>query len=343
MEPSAVTTVRFSEYGNWKLLCRLTREDILDNNRSLIILDVLLVAIFGIVVMAIMIPIVQKFMKPLAEVSEQMGEIARGNLDARVTIKSDDEISEVGRSFNIMAQQLQENIFKMLEQEKREQKIKYSLLVSQVDPHFIYNTMNTITYLAQKNQNEDVIAVNKAMIEILKDRLRIEVDNVYDTIEQEIKVVKQYLIIQEYRYTKTFKAKIEVQEDVLSFYIVKNVLQPLVENAIFHGILCNKDEDGEIIGGRISIFISLHEKCINIIVSDNGAGMSKKTIEDLDSNQLTTKRGEHIGIRNIKERIRYIYGDNYEFLLKSQEGEGTTITINLPIVTENRENQSKTF
>ena len=121
------------------------------------------------------------------------------------SVNSTDEIGEVGASFNVMAKRLQENIVEMVEQEKRERQLKYGLMISQVDPHFIYNTMNMITYLAQKNRNEDVIAVNKAMIQILRDRLRIEVDNVYDTVEQEIKVVREYLLIQKYRYTGIFK------------------------------------------------------------------------------------------------------------------------------------------
>ncbi|OYO42995.1 hypothetical protein CG709_20750, partial [Lachnotalea glycerini] len=133
-EKDAITTVRYSDYGEWKLVCRLTRADILKNNSSLILLDQILVAVFGICVVLIMIPLVQKFTRPLSKVSEQMGEIARGNLKARVVVKSEDEIAEVGRAFNIMAKKLQENIDKMLEQEKREQKMRYSLMISQVDP-----------------------------------------------------------------------------------------------------------------------------------------------------------------------------------------------------------------
>ncbi|MFA9464585.1 MAG: sensor histidine kinase [Velocimicrobium sp.] len=334
-EFDGITTVRFSKYGNWKIISRLTRKDILENNQSLILLDELLVAIFGICVVLIMVPLVQRFTKPLVLVSEQMDEIAKGNLLARVIIKSNDEIGDVGKSFNIMAEKVQENIAKMLEQEKREQKMCYSLLISQVDPHFIYNTMNTITYLAQKGRNEDVIAVNRAMIEILKDRLRIEIEEVYDTVEQEIKVVEQYLIIQNYRYADTFKTQIEVQREANASYIAKNLLQPLVENALFHGILCNKDEEGEIIGGCIKISVTREDTHILISVRDNGSGMSEETLKRLDGQLITKIRGEHIGIRNIKERIQYIYGEDCSFVIQSKEGEGTVVTIQLPTIKEN--------
>lgn len=340
-EPDAVTTVCYSQHTGWKIMCRLTREDVLSNNHSLIILCEILVALFGGFVVLIMIPFVQKFTAPLSKVSEQMGEIARGNLQARVRINSNDEIAEVGNSFNIMAEKLQENINKMLEQEKREQKMRYSLLISQVDPHFIYNTMNTITYLAQKGRNEDVIAVNKAMIEILKDRLRIDIEDVYDTVFQEIKVTEQYLIIQDYRYAGTFKTVIQVEENVRKYYIAKNIIQPLVENALFHGILCNKDEEGEVIGGCIRINVSLKNSYINITIEDNGTGMPEEVLEELESQSVSKIRGKHIGIRNIKGRIRYIYGEDCSFNISSKEGEGTVVVVKMPVMEEDEANKEK--
>ncbi|MGN6714372.1 sensor histidine kinase [Anaerocolumna jejuensis] len=333
-EPDGVSIVRMSEYGNWKLITRLTRKDILANNRSVIVLDELLVAIFGICVLLLMVPIVQRFTKPLGEVSKQMDQIARGNLDARVTVYSRDEIGEVGDSFNIMSEKLKENMNKVIEKEKIEQTMRYSLLISQVDPHFIYNTMNTITYLAQKGRNEDVIAVNKAMIEILKDRLRIEISEVYDTVEQEISVVSQYLIIQNYRYEGTFKTKIEVPEEAGAYLIAKNLLQPLVENALFHGILANKDENGEVLGGCITIKIVREDDLLVVTVRDNGAGMSEEMVDILEHQPRAQIRGAHIGLRNIRERIKYIYGEPLNIHIESMEGEGTCVTLRLPIVEE---------
>lgn len=334
-QKDGITTVRFSEEDGWKIICRQSRKDILDNNRSLIFLVEILILCFGFGIVLVMIPIVNHFTGPLTDVSKQMNEIAEGNLDARIEVNSTDEIGEVGASFNVMAKRLQENIVEMVEQEKREQQLKYGLMISQVDPHFIYNTMNMITYLAQKNRNEDVIAVNKAMIQILRDRLRIEVDNVYDTVEQEIKVVREYLLIQKYRYTGIFKSVIDIEAGVESYLIAKNILQPLVENAFFHGILCNTDEEGEVIDGCITIRIRMEEDKVEIIVKDNGAGMSQDKLDELSKPQRklsSMERGEHIGIKNIKERLDYIYENQYRFQIWSKEGEGTIVTIRIPAI-----------
>lgn len=332
IESDAVTMAVFSSYGKWKIMNRLTRTDVMKNNMYLIILDEILVAVFGLGVILLMIPLVNRFTAPLAHVSEQMYEISKGNLEARVKINSKDEIAKVGEAFNLMVEKLQKNINHIIEQEQRAQRMRYSLLISQVDPHFIYNTMNCITYLAQKGKCEEVIAVNKAMIEILKDRLRIDIEDIYDTLEQEIKVVEQYLIIQSYRYADTFKTRISMQDGIEKIYIAKNILQPLVENALLHGILCNKDEEGLIIGGCITIEAALEGGNIVLSVKDNGVGISEEILNELTSDIGTKVRGEHIGIRNIKSRIKYIYGENCAFAIYSKENEGTNVTVRLPVM-----------
>ena len=151
--------------------------------------------IFGVVSILAVVLITNVFVRPLKDVSSQMEAIANGDFNARVDIRSNDEIGQVSQSFNTMAGRLETTMEEILEREKMEHQMRYGLLIAQVDPHFIYNTMNTITYLAQKGRNEDVIIVNRAMIDILRDRLRIDINDVYDTVIQEIHVVEQYLTI----------------------------------------------------------------------------------------------------------------------------------------------------
>lgn len=326
-----VYSTRFLDTGHWTIISYLSREEVLDKNSTQMYMILLSVGIFGIVVVLVIGFIVQKFTRPLREVSNQMDAIAKGNFQARVTIHSQDEIGQVGESFNIMAGRLEEMIGEILEKEKVEQKMRYSLLISQMDPHFIYNTMNTITYLAQRGQNEDVIIVNKAMIEILRDRLRIEISEVYDTVAQEINVVKQYMIIQKYRYEGMFKVKYEVAPETLDCLIIKNILQPLVENALSHGILENKDENGELLGGCIVIRIYKDEVSLHVEVADNGAGMSEERLERVMTENANWERGENIGIRNIRQRIRHIYKTEEGIEIHSVKGRGTKVSLILPI------------
>lgn len=340
IDQGGVYNVRFLDIGDWKLVTRLTRSQVLDMGDTQSYLILISIGVFGIIAIILVALIVRKFISPLGDVLHQMEVISHGDFDARVDIVSEDEIGEVGQAFNAMAEQLEELIRGIVKKEKIEQKMKYNLLISQVDPHFIYNTMNTITYLAQKGRNEDVIIVNKAMIEILRDRLRVEGSHVFDTVEQEINVVNQYLAIQKYRYEGIFKAKIEVDDEALNCLILKSILQPIVENALSHGILENKDENGEPLGGCVSVSIRKEADKLYVVIADNGTGMSEERLSEVLGDETKRKRGQNIGLRNIRSRMHYIYGDEAEFCVDTTEGEGTRVSLVLPADIE-EENQDR--
>ena len=317
--------------GNWHLVTYLSRDEVIARNEPQAYVIIFSFAIFGVVSILAVVLITNVFVRPLKDVSSQMEAIANGDFNARVDIRSNDEIGQVSESFNTMAGRLETTMEEILEREKMEHQMRYGLLIAQVDPHFIYNTMNTITYLAQKGRNEDVIIVNRAMIDILRDRLRIDINDVYDTVIQEIHVVEQYLTIQQYRFQGVFKQQIRVDPKAENIPILKNVIQPLVENALGHGILENKDENGELLGGRISIDADLEGKEVVIRVADNGNGMTEETLEAVLHSPDAPERGTKIGLRNIRERLTYIYGDKATFEITSQPGIGTTVTMRLPV------------
>ena len=331
IEYDGIYTIRYLKNGGWKLLTYMGKDEVVANNVASQYNILIFVAVFGVIVIIAMIVIVKRFTRPLSDLAIQMKAISTGDFKARVHVISGDEIGMVGDAFNLMAERLEDSIEKIVEKEKLEQRMRYGLLISQVDPHFIYNTMNTITYLAQKNRVNDVIVVNKAMIEILKDRLRIEDSDVFDSLKQEINVVKQYLTIQKYRYEDIFKVKYEIEVDCMQCYIAKNMIQPLIENALSHGLLQNKDENGEPLGGCIRIRVYKDQKFIHINITDNGVGMTQEEVEEISRPMKHWERGVHIGIRNIRERMKYIYHENASMEISSRKGFGTTVSLILPL------------
>ena len=331
IDDGGVYAVRHVYDGNWHLVTYLSRDEVIARNEPQAYVIIFSFAIFGVVSILAVVLITNVFVRPLKDVSSQMEAIANGDFNARVDIRSNDEIGQVSQSFNTMAGRLETTMEEILEREKMEHQMRYGLLIAQVDPHFIYNTMNTITYLAQKGRNEDVIIVNRAMIDILRDRLRIDINDVYDTVIQEIHVVEQYLTIQQYRFQGVFKQQIRVDPKAENIPILKNVIQPLVENALGHGILETKDENGEPLGGRISIDADLEGKEVVIRVADNGNGMTEETLEAVLHSPDAPERGTKIGLRNIRERLTYIYGDKASFEITSRPGFGTTVTMRLPV------------
>jgi two-component system sensor histidine kinase YesM len=227
-----------------------------------------------------------------------------------------------------MLKDLKDSIRIIAEKERLEQKIKYSLLVSQIDPHFIYNTINSINYLARKKRCDDIIVVNSALIYILQDRLRINDIQITDTVEKEIKVVEQYVLIQKYMYEGELELSWFVDEALLKEQIPKNIIQPLVENAIFHGLI--NEENGSI-SGKIEIFIEKKDEDIMVKVKDNGRGIDKQNLLNLQTSKRPFKseneRGKKIGLSNIRERLYYLYGKNDCLQIECEPGKGTSVTL----------------
>ncbi len=318
-----------TSFGGWHLVLNMSRDSLLAPYQKTINVTIVAVLLFFIILQIGLVTMLVRMLKPVRSLSELMHKAAEGDLTVRANISTGDEIEMLGNCFNYMTFKLNENMNKVLEQEKTEQRMKYSLLISQIDPHFIYNTMNSITYLAKNKRNSDVIIINRRLMDILKDRLRINDVEFFDSLERELEIVNSYTVIQQYRYGDNFEINWEISEEMLKSQIPKNIIQPIVENGLFHGLLTNKDEDGSIIGGLINIKVRREEGNIYIEVGDNGKGMDENKVAEFNSGRqdMIQSRGEHIGLINIRERLKYLYKNDFEMKIESSSGKGTTVYI----------------
>lgn len=270
---------------------------------------------------------IRKITRPVFTLSQVMGEAVRQDLNVRLTIDSDDEIGDLSKIFNQMIVDLKNYVGKLVEKEKQEQEMRFGLLASQVDPHFVCNTLNTVNYLAKQKRDEDVVIVSTALSNILRDRLRLKDFQIYDTVRQEVFTVRHYLQIQEYRYGSKVKVHWEVSENVMGCEVPKNLIQPLIENSLFHGLA---DEDtGEIAG---NIFVSIREDDNKTVVEvrDDGRGMSSEKAKRLERGmENTSAKGRGIGLSGIRERLGLLYGENYQLYIDSGEGLGTSVIIKM--------------
>jgi len=238
----------------------------------------------------------------------------------------------------------------LIEKEKTERKMAYSLLISQIGPHFIYNTMNTINYLARRGRTEDVVTVNNALIQILQDMLKVGVTDIMDTVSKEFAIAENYMTIQRYRFGSYVDVSIKCDENAKNLLIPKNLIQPILENSIVHGILSNLDEDQSPKGGIIYVRGHKEDNCAVITITDDGAGINSKELTKLnswipesrkmaaaeeESKDTAPKaedphRGKHLGLKNVRERLYYLY-DRVDLLdIKSEYGKGTTVTLRIP-------------
>lgn len=209
-------------------------------------------------------------------------------------------------------------------------KMDYAFLAAQINPHFVYKALNTIAYLCKKRRSDQAGQATRALEDILKDKLRVDEVMIYDTLQRELEVVRQYMLLQRIYYHSVMLEE-KVDPELLTILIPKNILQPLVENALYHGLLPNVDEDGRIRGGVIQIGAQKEKKSILLSVSDNGVGMSREQIDQVFYGRTDHKnmRGAHIGIANIKNRLSYLHRLHYKMQVTSKPGEGTTVIIKI--------------
>ena len=269
---------------------------------------------------------------PIKELSSIMSSFHIGQ-DVKTDIHTGDEIEDMCVAFNSMVTTINRQALEIREQEKQNAMVLYKLLVTQIDPHFIYNTMNVINIMARNGECTSIIEINSALIKILRERLSVKLSTLH-TLEEEIDTLEQYNLIMRYRFSDRINTYISVAPELLQVMIPKNILQPLVENALYHGYdVQNVDRPLD-----VDIMIYSQNDDLVIEISDNGKGMSPERLRLIQENSTDLYKDEkpHIGIDNIRQRIAFLYGDRASIEVSSELNVGTNIVITLPMQTDAR-------
>lgn len=271
--------------------------------------------------------LINRTISPIEKLSLGLKEFSRGNMEAQVIIETGDELENLSNQFNSMVVSINAYIEQKIQDEKIKKKFKFDMLMSKIYPHFLYNTLNSVVYLARRDGNKDIVSMVRSLILILHDSMSVHKQQIFDTLQKEIQVAEAYCNIQNFRYKNKFKLKLVINSEIYNAVIPKNILQPIIENSIFHGIVPSDRE------GIIEVGAEKQGDRIRIYLCDNGIGMSK---ERLDLILNTSKEAEcsntlhFIGISSIKDRLEYLFSMNYVFNMYSEEGEFTNTIINIP-------------
>jgi len=240
-----------------------------------------------------------------------------------VDIKASKEVEAMIRQFNKMMIKISELMERVVVEQSAQRKSELNALQSQINPHFLYNTLDSIIWLVENNKNREAGEMVVALSRLF--RSSISKDSVTVPLRDEIEHVRNYLLIQKYRYADSFDYRLEVDEDALDCMTMKLILQPIVENCIYHG-LKNKIDRGD-----IKITAKLDGDFLMLSVSDNGYGMRVETISKIYSSFESGDDNESVGLKNIYQRIMLYYGGNAEMRIESEPDEGTVITIKEPV------------
>lgn len=263
---------------------------------------------------------------------EQMGRAARGDLQLEEHIGGNDEISQLYEYLNTMIHEIQKLLAQIYQEKIHAEQLKTSqkdaelkMLASQIKPHFLYNTLETIRMKARINRQYEIEEIVKMLGKIL--RRSIETGEKEVSVDSELEFVEYYLKIQQYRFGERIKYEISMEDGLGDKRVLSLILQPFVENAIIHGL------EGIQRNGLISIGVKKSGADeMSITIEDNGRGMDGETLSRLRSRMEGRRfEGDHIGICNANRRIKLKYGEEYGVLLESTEGAGTTARIRLPI------------
>lgn len=316
----------------WRLTISVPKES-LGQNVEVYLPAVLIPSVLAILVFVLVSSVmIHHAFKPVIHVTRAMKEVGEGNLTLNLPLSRQEETRRLISGFNSMVNQICRLVERVSLEERRKKDMEIYALKAQVSPHFLYNTLNSIRYLARMDRNKDVQVSISSLIHLLQasfDRTQ------YITIAREMQLVRDYLCIQRLRYDLPIEVAESVDEDLLSCAIPGFSIQPLVENALFHGIVPNG-------GGKIEISIHGDDAYIDLTVGDNGVGMPGDVVNSLRNQEqlLGQKAFTSIGIANVDGRMRYFFTDAERISGKklvcqpmridSEPGKGTQILIRMP-------------
>jgi two-component system sensor histidine kinase YesM len=270
----------------------------------------------------------RKLTKPIHNMMDQMGEVENGNFDIELPVESNDEIGVLSERFNRMSKELKNYINQSYVAQIKQTEAELAALKSQIYPHFLYNTLEIIRMTALENDDEQV----SKMIEALSVQIHYLIGQVQDMVplEKELDIVEKYVYLLNCRISEAVSLTINANGNA-KMNVPRLVLQPIVENAYVHGVKTKK--------GRKSIMIEAvkKEENLELSVMDNGVGMDKETLEQLNALLAGDSPGikneydwQSIGLKNVHDRIRYLYGEEYGIRVTSNVGVGTIVTVILP-------------
>ena len=264
---------------------------------------------------------------PIKELEKSVGILEEGNLDVPVYAGGSYEIQHLGKSIGDMAAQIRLLMKDIVTEHEAKRKQEFDTLQSQINPHFLYNTLDIIVWMIENEQKAEAVKAVTALARFF--RISLSKGKSIITVRDELEHVRNYLMIQHMRFKNKFTYEIQAEDGVLELASLKLMLQPLVENAIYHGMEF-MDGDGEIL-----LKVWKEEGDLYFSVIDNGLGMTEEQVGNLftGASHVDSKRGSGIGVKNVNERIKLYFGEKYGLSIESEPDEGTTVKIHLPVVT----------
>ncbi|MHA0856305.1 cache domain-containing sensor histidine kinase [Paenibacillus sp. CMAA1364] len=324
-EPFLVSNYRIDKY-DWNIVQMIPLHVLTQDNKIIFKITTFAFILSFLFSAVLWFIISRNIVRPIKQLTLTMKDVKSTDIMVKSDITSIDEIGLLSRNFNYMIDRIYALFNQVLDEEQKKKDAEIKTLQSQITPHFLYNTLNTIRWMAIIQKSDGIKEVVDALARLLRNSFKHM--NTFITLREELGMIHDYVYIQQTRYRDKFQVEYEVDEALLNMKCVKLTLQPLVENAIFHGIESQEEP------GLIKIKVMEESTNLRITVEDNGAGMSTDQIAKSLSQELDeydSSRG--IGIHNVNNRIKLICGDIYGLEIESEIGVYTRVHVILPLAT----------
>ena len=312
-----------SDKTGWTVVDCTSVRELLSKSRQAQSIYVLMAVLLVIVSLLFSRFMARSITLPIQKLRDSMEKVQEGDFSiSDVVVDSDNEIGSLTKSFDVMTHRIQELMEQNVYEQEQKRKSELKALQSQINPHFLYNTLDSIIWMAEGKKNEEVVLMTASLARLLRQSISNEDEVV--PIANEVEYARGYLTIQKMRYKDKLEFQIEVEPSILHIPLIKLVLQPIIENAIYHGLKYKESKGLLIIKG----FMKDGNAVLQVI--DDGVGMDEETLAHIYDRHKVNYHSNGVGVYNVQKRLKLYYGDDYGITYESKKGEGTTATITIP-------------
>ena len=316
-----------SNKTGWTVVGCMSISELLRKSSQAQSIYVLIAAALMIVALIFSSFLAKGFTYPIQRLRDSMARVQEGDFNgADVEIDSDNEIGSLTRSFNVMTHRIQDLMEQNVKDQEAKRKSELKALQSQINPHFLYNTLDSIIWMAEGKKYEEVVLMTASLARLLRQSISNEDEVV--PISREVEYAKGYLTIQKMRYKDKLEFQIDVEPSILNIPLIKLVLQPIIENAIYHGLKYKESKGLLLVKG----FMKDGNAVLKVI--DDGVGMDEETLAHIYDRHKVNYHSNGVGVYNVQKRLKLYYGENYGITYESEQGVGTTATITIPGIQE---------
>ncbi|MCA0384082.1 MAG: sensor histidine kinase [Firmicutes bacterium] len=310
------------ETNDWLIVKTISKDALygeIDRIQAIFLLGGL---IYSVLMIILLLGMSVQYTDPMIGIIKDLKRVEKGDLSARTDVHTNNELRQLGEGVNNMIAEMEVLIDRLIKEERQKREVELEALHAQINPHFLYNTLNTIKWMAKIQGADTVASAIVSLVKLLRVSINISTD--FISLGEEIEYIRNYVVIQKLRFNESFEIVVDVPDDLYTLQIPKLILQPIIENSLIHGM----DETESL---TIRVTAHLERDQLILQVSDNGAGMSDQKVSQIMAALTSVNALSKAGLNNVSQRIKLYCGDAFGLELLTKEGEGTTVVVRLPV------------